>query len=121
MKVIYELTKEDIRQVIADKYSVAFDKIEFMGQDEFMYARIDMSETETPGEAVSHELESPIVECDDILTYDRFTDDKLAECIAEGMTVVEICRKYNFSDQEKYRLYKRTEKLRSECASKRSK
>lgn len=48
MRVIYEISLEDMRGILAEKYEIDAAKIEFMGHGDLVFARIDVSETETP-------------------------------------------------------------------------
>lgn len=50
MRVVYEINLEDMRNILAEKYEIDAAKIEFMGHGDLVFARIDVSETETPGE-----------------------------------------------------------------------
>ena len=48
MRVVYEINLEDMRNILAEKYEIDSSKIEFMGHGDLVFARIDVSETETP-------------------------------------------------------------------------
>lgn len=58
---------------------------------------------------------------DDMTEEERYkeciTDDKLMEWIHSGKTVVALCHDYGLGKNFRARIYKRVEKLRSECAS----
>ena len=55
MRVIYEISLEDMRGILAEKYEIDAAKIEFMGHGDLVFARIDVSETETPEKTVKVE------------------------------------------------------------------
>ena len=139
MRVFYELDKEDIRSMIADKFEINIDKVIFKGQGEYVYAQIDMSTTETP---IRKEKIDPVVEPDpkeqapavfvsrqrkrkpsgykfnpDITKYEELTNTDIIDMISHNVTVAELCENYGFDQQIKYKLYKRFERARSECAS----
>lgn len=147
MRVFYELNIEDMRRLIAEKYDIDSSKIEFQGHGEYVFARVDMSDTETPGkdieskieiseipvpvpEPIEPEFEDPAPKRKrasfkpsgykfrtDVVSYDQITDTDIVDMIGSGVTVAEVCSVYGFDQQIKYRLYKRFEKARLELAS----
>lgn len=117
MRVIYELTREDIREVLANKYEIKADKVEFCGIGEGLFARIDMSATETPELPILEPEKNPEEPEQSTDAYDAYNDDMLAADLAAGKTVPGICKKYGFEKKAEYKLYKRAQKLRSEAAS----
>lgn len=117
MRVIYELTREDIREVLANKYEIKADKVEFCGIGEGLFARIDMSATETPELPVLEPEKDPEEPEQSTDAYDAYNDDMLAADLAAGKTVPGICKKYGFEKKAEYKLYKRAQRLRSEAAS----
>ena len=121
MRVIYEISLEDMRGILAEKYKIDAAKIEFMGHGDLVFARIDVSETETPGANLKvgskQEEDLPIIEG---LRYNRITDALLEKYIKEGRTIPEICKIFNLtSSNYSARLYKRAEKFRTEGARQR--
>ena len=128
MRVIYEISLEDMRGILADKYEIDAAKIEFMGHGDLVFARIDVSETETPGqvnflvesekwEKVKAPEKKEEAENDEADRYGEITDGILEDYIKQGYTIPQICGIYKLTDS-KYsaRLYKRAEKFRSEDA-----
>lgn len=151
MKVVYELSATDLKDIIAEKYGVDFEKVDLRAVAlDYTYVRIDMSATETPGQmfapgrsfqpvveevedeelyaapisdepSIQKEQTDPEKSDDPEVRYAAITDEVLASLIASGSGVAEILRRYNLSgkkyDKFYQRLYKRTEKYRTECAS----
>ena len=119
MRVIYEISLEDIRGILAEKYDINPEKIEFRGNGDLMFARIDVSETETPGQnlKVGSKAEEDLPN-EEKFRYNRITDALLEKYIKAGRTIPQICKVYKLTDS-KYsaKLYKRAEKFRSEGAS----
>ena len=136
MRVVYQLNREDVRKILADKFEVNPTKVSFQGPYEIT-AEVDMSATETP-ETLREPEEEPETSEKDVInipvpasepTEDTFrfpegvvvdnelTDDDIKAMIIHKVPVTELCRHYGFSNQAKYRLYKRFEKIRSELAS----
>ena len=132
MRVIYEISLEDMRNILAEKYEIDSSKIEFMGHGDLVFARIDVSETETPittreymdlfhpkKEAPAPEKKEPEpTDEEQESKYKLITNEMLQALIVGGLTIPQICEKYDLKDS-KYsaRLYKRAEKFRSEGAS----
>ena len=130
MRVFYELDKDDIRKIIAEKYEISADKIEFQGHGEYVGARIDMSATETPGKNPDPKEEVINIPVPDpepqeetyafpahVVADNELTDEHIKDMIEHNVTVAALCRHYGFTQQTKYRLYKRFERVRSELAS----
>ena len=128
MRVIYEISLDDMRNILAEKYEIDAAKIEFMGHGALVFARIDVSETETPGqvnflvesekwEKVKAPEKKEEAENDEADRYGEITDGILEDYIKQGYTIPQICGIYKLTDS-KYsaRLYKRAEKFRSEDA-----
>lgn len=128
MRVVYEINLEDMRSILAEKFEIDRSKIEFMGHGDLTFARIDVSETETPGqvnflvesekwEKVKAPEKKEEAENDEADRYGEITDGILEDYIKQGYTIPQICGIYNLTDS-KYsaRLYKRAEKFRSEDA-----
>lgn len=116
MRVMYEFDAKDVAQLIADKYSVSVHKVSASCDFEDVIFKLDMSEYETPNDKKDSAPPEPI----DLamqMRYETLTDDKLAEYLAKGDSIVSICRGYGLDDKFKARLYKRAEKLKKECAS----
>ena len=157
MKVVYEINLEDMRSILAEKYEIDRSKIEFMGHGDLTFARIDVSETETPITTREYmdlfhpKKEAPAPEtltvnvtapAEDIkrfidkeaeevkpvryedpdeaaeARYKLITNEMLQALIVGGLTIPQICEKYDLKDS-KYsaRLYKRAEPFRKEGAS----
>lgn len=117
MRVIYEISLDDMRNILAEKYEIDTEKIEFHGTGDYVFARIDVSNTETPEQI---EYKHAIKEAaEDVAesNYRKITDELLEEYIKAGRTIPQICAVYKLTDS-KYsaRLYKRAEKFRSEDA-----
>ena len=131
MRVIYEISLEDMRNILADKYEIDAAKIEFMGHGDLVFARIDVSETETPittreymnlfhpkKEAPAPEKKEPEpTDEEQESRYKRITNEMLQALIVGGLTIPQICEKYDLKDS-KYaaRLYKKAEQFRKEGA-----
>lgn len=138
MRVLYEHDINDIEKDYARKYGVDISKVHFSMND--LILRVDMSETERPVEGlnrVTPDIYSPEPEMaaaqeetdeeteagNSVLTqediYQKLTDGMIKQMIDSGKGVAEICKNYNLIDS-KYaqRLYKRVDRIRSECASK---
>lgn len=138
MRVLYEYGINDIEKDYARKYGVDISKVHFDTND--LILRVDMSETERPAEGLNRitpDIYSPkpemaaaqeetdeeteagnsVLKQEDI--YQMLTDGMIKQQLDAGKGVSEMCKDYNLIDK-KYaqRLYKRTEKIRSECASK---
>ena len=107
MKVLYELDLNDIIRIVAEKYGVPQEKVKKSNKDGLNYLMIDMSKTETP-EPTDEEQESK---------YNLITNEMLQALIVGGLTIPQICEKYDLKDS-KYaaRLYKRAEPFRKEGA-----
>lgn len=142
MKVYYKIEPRDIIKMIAEKYRVKDPERQITAITDNCYM-IDMSETETPEDApvirikekmdtmeglekiYANEGGRAIAPVDDELIIDQearyqmLTDGIIKQQLDAGKGVSEMCKDYNLIDK-KYaqRLYKRTEKIRSECASK---
>ena len=148
MRVVYEINLEDMRNILAEKYEIDSSKIEFMGHGDLVFARIDVSETETPGkiniitpritqeemqkiydlsmkmipskkEEPAPEQKEPEPTDEDIqeLKYKQITNEMLQALIVGGLTIPQICEKYDLKDSEySARLYKRAEQFRKEGA-----
>ena len=126
MRVIYEISLEDMRGILAEKYEIDAAKIEFMGHGDLVFARIDVSENETPGPAVKIEypkidMAETIKQVKEAAAEDRYkeiTDGLLEDYIKQGYTIPAIAKIHGLEDDSKYsaRLYKRAEKFRSEGA-----
>jgi len=56
----------------------------------------------------------------DVLSDKDLTDSDIIDMVSNEVTVAEVCRHYGFSEQIKYKLYKRFEKARLEGASNRN-
>ena len=127
MRVIYEISLEDMRGILAEKYEIDAAKIEFMGHGDLVFARIDVSETETPEKTVKVEypkidMAETIKKVKEAAAEDRYkeiTDGLLEDYIKQGYTIPAIAKIHGLEDDSKYsaRLYKRAEKFRSEGAS----
>lgn len=133
MRVIYELNQEDIRRIVCEKYGVSSDKVEFK-QIAAIDCRIDMSTTETPGKDPEPEREIvkapiPIPKHEqeessgykfrsDVVEYEQITDTDILDMLSNDVSVADVCHHYGFDQKIRYRLYKRFEKARLECASK---
>lgn len=128
MRVVYEINLEDMRNILAEKYEIDSSKIEFMGHGDLVFARIDVSETETPGkvnflvesekwEKVKAPEKQEEAEDDEADRYGEITDGILEDYIKQGYTIPQICGIYKLTDS-KYsaRLYKRAEQFRKEGA-----
>lgn len=138
MRVLYEHDINDIEKDYARKYGVDISKVHFNMND--LILRVDMSETERPVEGMNRvtpdiyspepemaaaqketdeetEAENPVLTQEDI--YQKLTDGMIKQMIDSGKGVAEICKDCNLIDS-KYaqRLYKRVDRIRSECASK---
>lgn len=130
MRVVYEINLEDMRSILAEKYEVDSSKIEFMGHGDLTFARIDVSETETPGRvnflvesekwekypAKSKDVadipvpdpEPAIEEPADIAffcpteedRYKQITDKLLEEYIKAGRTIPQICKAWQLEDSK---------------------
>lgn len=61
MKVFYELDEHDVRNIIAEKYEISPEKVIMMDivMGRGFVVKVDMSATETPGEAVSIPVPDP--------------------------------------------------------------
>ena len=147
MRVIYEINLEDMRNILAEKYEIDAAKIEFMGHGDLTFARIDVSETETPEEIniikpritqeemqkiydlsmkmLPSKKEEPAPEQkepeptdeEQESRYKLITNEMLQALIVGGLTIPQICEKYDLKDS-KYaaRLYKKAEQFRKEGA-----
>lgn len=141
MKVVYEINLEDMRSILAEKYGIDRSKIEFMGHGDLRFARIDVSETETPSALEKEQVKAiwekypakskdvadiPVPDPEPAIEepadtqesrYKRITNEMLQALIVGGLTIPQICEKYDLKDN-KYsaRLYKRAEQFRSEDA-----
>lgn len=141
MKVYYKIEPRDIIKMIAEKYRVKDPERQITAITDNCYM-IDMSETETPEDApvirikekmdtmeglekiYANEGGRAIAPVDDELIIDQearyqmLTDGMIKQQLDAGKGVSEMCKDFNLIDK-KYaqRLYKRTEKIRSECAS----
>ena len=116
MKVMYEFDAKDVAQLIADKYGISVHKVSANCDFEDVIFKLDMSEYETPNDKKSLTLPEPTDPAIQ-MRYEDLTDDKLAEYLAKGDSIVSICMRYGLDDKFKARLYKRAEKLKKECAS----
>ena len=126
MRVVYEINLEDMRNILAEKYEIDAAKIEFMGHGDLVFARIDVSETETPGPAVK--IEYPKIDMAKTIKqvkeaaaeerYKEITDGLLEDYIKQGYTIPAIAKIHGLENDSKYsaRLYKRAEQFRSEDA-----
>ena len=138
MRVFYELDKEDIRSMIADKYEVGIDKVIFKGQGEYVHAQIDMSTTEAPS---PKEKVAPVIVPDpedqkaavpapapkepdaqpgifpDIHSYEELTDDHVREMYTQEVSVAALAKHFGWDRKIIYKLYKRFEKIGLEGAS----
>lgn len=131
MRVVYELDKEDIRQMIADKYNVALDKIAYTGAHDIGVITVDMSATEKPEPIQEPEetekLPEPepvkersyIMDClgwTEFMTDHDITDSQLIELVKGNIKIADVCTELSFDKRAKDRLYARVRKLRSEGA-----
>ena len=138
MKVIYELTVDDIKQLVAEKFGVNTEKVSFPYSGTSMYWRVDMSDIEScepvrkpdpvPEQAPADEYEFPTIKYIDpeepapaperVISSDYdLTDEEIKNFVTSNISVAELCRRYNFDKKAQYRLYKRFEKARLESAS----
>lgn len=141
MKVYYKIEPRDIIKMIAEKYGVKDPERQITAVIDNCYM-IDMSETETPEDAPVRRIKEKMdtmeglekiyaneggraiapVDDESIIDqearYQMLTDGMIKQQLDAGKGVSDICKECNLIDK-KYaqRLYKRTEKIRSECAS----
>ena len=109
MRVIYEISLEDMRALIAEKYAIDSSKIEFMGHGDLTFARVDMSATEVPVPK-PEPIEDVYDNDEDVKEY---TDDDLWEMM-QTKTVSQIEADTGLPIAG---LYKRTHAIRLERAS----
>ena len=141
MKVYYKIEPRDIIKMIVEKYGVKDPERQITAVIDNCYM-VDMSDTETPEDAAIRKIKEKmetmeglemiyaneggkaIAPVDDELIIDQearyqmLTDGMIKQQLDAGKGVAEMCKDYNLIDK-KYaqRLYKRTEKIRLECAS----
>ncbi len=137
MKVFYKIEQKDVIRMIAEKYDIKDPESQIVPYIDNSYM-VDMSDTEASPIGrkektdTAKELETilaneggrAIAPVDDELIIDQearyqmLTDGMIKQQLDAGKGVSEMCKDYNLIDK-KYaqRLYKRTEKIRSECAS----
>ncbi len=137
MKVFYKIEQKDVIRMIAEKYDIKDPESQIVPYIDNSYM-VDMSETETQpigkkektdtakeletilanegGRAIAPVDDESII--DQETRYQMLTDGMIKSMLDDNKGVAEICKDYNLIDK-KYaqRLYKRTEKIRSECAS----
>ena len=137
MKVFYKIEQKDVIRMIAEKYDIKDPESQIVPYIDNSYM-VDMSETETqpigrkektdtakeletilanePAEKIDPVDDELII--DQETRYQMLTDGMIKSMLDNNKGVSEICKDYNLIDK-KYaqRLYKRTEKIRSECAS----
>ena len=58
MRVVYEINLEDMRSILAEKFEIDRSKIEFMGHGDLTFARIDVSDTETPSDLTKEQIKA---------------------------------------------------------------
>ena len=132
MRVVYELECTDIKKILAEKYGVKEEKVDIYNGT---FARIDMSETETPEEHPKRQINTkcdfsepepsedkkaniPVIDGQDPEErFNKLTDEQIQAYLESGGTVVQLCKDLGFDTRIKFRLYKRAEKFRSEGAS----
>ncbi len=117
MKVLYELDLNDIIRIVSEKYGVPQEKVKKTNKDGLNYLMIDMSTTETPAETVPEKKEPEPTDEEQESRYKLITNEMLQALIVGGLTIPQICEKYDLKDS-KYsaRLYKRAEPFRKEGA-----
>ena len=128
MRVVYEINLDDMRNILAEKYEIDSSKIEFMGHGDLTFARIDVSDTETPSALTKEQVkaiwekypvkskdvadipvpdpEPAIEEPADIAftcsteedRYKQITDKLLKEYIKAGRTIPQICKAWQLED-----------------------
>lgn len=122
MRVIYEISLEDMRGILAEKYEIDAAKIEFMGHGDLVFARIDVSETETPGQTIKEEdPRKAVIDINAENRYKEITDELLKDYIKQGYTIPAIVKIHGLEDDRRFsaRLYKRAEAFRTEGARQR--
>lgn len=133
MQIIHKLYREDIIEILEEKYGITTDKItvarDKLTEDIFLVEvppEVKKPEAEKvqkdvrivhEDEQTVHKDEQKVQQNEPDPNYDRYEDDKLAEDLAAGKTVPGICREYGFGKRAEYKLYKRAQRLRSEAAS----
>lgn len=117
MRVIYEISLDDMRNILAEKYEIDTEKIEFHGTGDYVFARIDVSNTETQGQTCKEDPKEALIDLNEENRYKEITDELLEGYIKAGRTIPQICAVYKLTDS-KYsaRLYKRAEQFRKEGA-----
>lgn len=142
MRVYYKIEPKDVVKMIAEKYGVKNPEEKIVAVYDNCYM-VDMSDTEgydradednipescekdAKGEAKTMEsgacADNPAERTaeDAEKVYSTITDERLSNMLDEGKSIVDICKLHGLDKRFQYRLYKRAEKLRSECASKRN-
>lgn len=126
MQIIHKLYREDIIEILEEKYGITTDKItvarDKLTEDIFLVEvppeiRKPEAEKVQKDVRIVHKDEQKVQQNESDPNYDRYEDDKLAEDLAAGKTVPGICREYGFGKRAEYKLYKRAQRLRSEAAS----
>jgi len=137
MKVFYELSALDVKDIIAEKYGVDIEKVDLKAVSlDNTYVRIDMSATETPGQMLApgksfkpivdeveddelyaapisdepsaqKEQTDPAKSDDPEVRYSAITDEVLASKLASGSGVAEILRCYDLSGKKYDKFYQR--------------
>lgn len=137
MRVFYKIEQKDVIRMIAEKYDIKDPERQIVPYIDNSYM-VDMSDTEASPigrkektdtvkeleTILANEGGRAIAPVDDELIddqearYQMLTDGMIKQQLDAGKGVSEMCKDYNLIDK-KYaqRLYKRTEKIRSECAS----